>query len=71
MTLPRFLDCAYTLLFDEYQRLGMDLLTAGEKLQEWQPQRAQPERAETVNVAAKNTQALQELQGMMMGLGKA
>jgi hypothetical protein len=64
MTLPRFLDCAYVLLFDEYQRLGHDLVTTSEKLSSWG---TVPEKKAEENVAAKNTQALQELQSMISG----
>jgi hypothetical protein len=71
MTLPRFLDCAYVLLFDEYQRLGHDLVTAAEKLSDWGPVAREPERRQEENLAAKNTAALQELQTMMMGVRKA
>jgi hypothetical protein len=71
MTLPRFLDCAYTLLFDEYQRLGMDLMTASEKLGDWQTKPAQVEVRREETVAAKNTQAMQDLQKMMMGVSRA
>ena len=68
MTLPRFLDCAFTLLFDEYQRAGQDLLTAMEKLQQWQPG---PERATSVeNVAARNQAAMSQLQAILAGVGR-
>lgn len=32
MTLRHFIDVAFTLLVEEYQRLGMDLLTALDKV---------------------------------------
>jgi hypothetical protein len=35
MTLKQFLDAAHVMLFDEYQRVGVDLLTAIEKTAQW------------------------------------
>jgi hypothetical protein len=72
MTLPRFLDCSFTLLFDEYQRLGHDISTATEKLADWMP--GKPEQAQVVKIetqASKNDQALTQLQQMMMGVKKS
>lgn len=70
MTLPRFLDCAFTLLFDEYQRLGQDMVTTMEKLQDWQPGKPRPagKKEAPVSTAAKNTQALTDLQTMLAGV---
>lgn len=71
MTLPRFLDCSFTLLFDEYQRLGHDILTAQEKLSDWAPggtEQVQAVRQESAS--AKNDQALAQLQSVMMGVSK-
>jgi hypothetical protein len=69
MTLPRFLDCAYVLLLDEYQRAGQDLLTAVDKLSQWAPRR--DEREKQVDMAAQNTAAMQSFQAMMSGVRKA
>lgn len=80
MKLGHFLDAAYALLVQEYQRLGTDLTTALKQLSEWQAggpkeevteevvQRERP--SSEVITAQQNAQALAELQSMMAGVGK-
>lgn len=74
MRLPRFLDCAYALLFEEYQRLGLNIVDASERLEEWRRERV----AEAVNavatpdedaVARQNVRSLIELQAAMQSVG--
>lgn len=72
MTLPRFLDCSYTLLFDEYQRMGHDILTAMEKLADWAPGKTvdTPIVVKQEALVSKNDQALAELTSMLAGVRK-
>ena len=70
MDLRQFLNAAYALLVEEYQRLGMDLLTAIEKVAE-SIGLTIPEPAvatEKIPTAADNDRALAELKKMMGGL---
>ena len=71
MTLRRFLDASYTLLVEGYTSVAphrFDLWSAVEKVEEsWKRDPDVPERAD---VAAKNDQALAQLQAMMSGVSK-
>jgi len=69
VTLPRFLDCAYVLLLEEYQRAGQDLLTAVSSLSKWAPGQQEPEQFNEEAVAARNTASMQMFQKMMRGTG--
>lgn len=75
MTFPRFLDCAYALLFEEYQRLGLDIVTVGERMEEWRKDRRRPDEAAASEVtkeealARQNEQSLLELQAVMGSVG--
>jgi len=74
MSWPRFLDCAYTLLFDEYQRLGLDIVTVSERMEDWRRERVSDESAaaaapSAAAVARQNTQSLGELQAAMASIG--
>ncbi len=64
MTLRRFIDVAFAILVEEYQRLGVDLLSAIEKVTalggEVEPE---PEK-----VAAENTRSMDALLAMMGGV---
>lgn len=64
MTLRRFVDVAFTILVEEYTRLGTDLLTAIDKVAalgtDGEPA---PEK-----VAENNAQSMQALMGMMGGV---
>lgn len=71
MTLPRFLDCAFTLLFDEYQRLGQDMVSAMEKLQDWQSGKPRREEKTVETAAVRNAESMRQLQTMMLGVRKA
>jgi len=68
MSLRRFLDCAYAILIEEYTRLGTDLLSAIEKVDESLGLRDPLERAERQASPADNDRALAELQKMMGGI---
>jgi hypothetical protein len=72
MTLRRFLDVAYAILVEEYQRLGMNLMDALEKLENMKARTvkkdgvsAEPTEAE---IARQNEASLREL-NKMMGVG--
>jgi hypothetical protein len=64
MTLRRFIDVAFAILVEEYQRLGVDLLSAIEKVTalggEGEPE---PEK-----VAVDNTRSMDALMTMMAGV---
>jgi len=70
MTLRQFLDAGYTLLIEEYQRLGMSLMEALEKLE---PMRAHVPRADVpvseAVVVSENEASMRKLVQMMGGLG--
>lgn len=77
MTLGHFLDAAYVVLADEYQRIGTDLQTTLKELEQYRaggPGEEQPEleitrqpRNEEARLAAENERGLAELQKMMAG----
>jgi hypothetical protein len=69
MTLRRFLDIAYALLVEEYQRLGQPLLTAIESASEWgartiKPEETPQEREEAEEVR-RNQESLKRFKEMM------
>lgn len=72
MTLSRFISCAYAMFVEEYQRVGTDLLTAIEKVNESIGLTvAKPEAAvatEHVPSSRENDRALAELQKLVGGL---
>ena len=74
MTMRHFLACAYAMLVDEYQRIGIDLLSALEKvnnslgLSALSHEQSVEASDEKVPTAADNTQPLAELQQMMGGV---
>ena len=63
MTLRRFIDVAFAILVAEYQRLGVDLLAAIEKVGAL----GGPEPVPEVPVV-DNKQSIQELMGMLAGV---
>lgn len=70
MTLRRFLNVAYAILVEEYQRLGIDLVTALEKIEglaESTPPAEGP-RPQPKTVIASNQASMQALQGMLAGV---
>lgn len=79
MKLGHFLDAAYALLVEEYQRLGTDLATTIKQLAQWQAGGPKDEEeivvqqntASDVATARQNAQALAELQTMMAGVGRS
>jgi hypothetical protein len=75
--LRRFLDIAYAILVEEYQRLGIDLMTTIEKLSDFAVGSRKTDGESRVqevtepseqNVVKQNQQAMAELQKMMGGL---
>ena len=72
LSLRRYLDCAYALLVEEYQRLGKDLMTATEELKDYRspaPDVPVSTAAKSeADVARQNEESLRELQRMMGGL---
>lgn len=72
MSLRRFIDVAFAVLVEEYQRLGADLLSALEKVAALgrDPEAATAERSapEPEVVAAKNSQSMEALMSMMAGV---
>ena len=64
MTLRRFVDVAFAILVAEYQRLGVDLLSAIEKVSALGGD-AEPERDE---VAVQNQRSMEQLMGMLGGV---
>lgn len=64
MTLRRFIDVAFAVLVEEYQRLGIDLVTALEKVS------ALGTTAETEPAAASvdNARSIDQLMSMMGGV---
>ena len=67
MTLRHFLDAAYVLLVEEYQRIGTNLMDAIDKTGEFRAS-SKPEEAETANEAARNEASLRQLEQMMAGV---
>lgn len=67
MTLRRFLDCAYTLLVEEYQRIGLDLMTALEKVAEWRAGARETDVLVPAD-ARQNDQAMNLLMAKMAGV---
>ena len=67
MSLRRFLNVAYAILVEEYQRLGIDLISALEKVSEL----GESKETRTVTrpvpraVAASNEQSMNMLQSML------
>lgn len=67
MSLRRFLNVAFAILVEEYQRMGTDLISALEKVGELGEQKienAQP-RAKPRAVEASNERSMAMLQGLM------
>lgn len=79
LTLRKFLDAGYAILVEEYQRLGIDLLTAVEKLGSFAAGRPDPgdelqteaPPPPTQGVVAQNQASMAELQKMMAGVARA
>lgn len=66
MTLRRFVDVAFAILVEEYQRLGVDLLSAIEKVGALGGETSAEPPAE--KVAADNAQSMATLMGMLGGV---
>jgi hypothetical protein len=67
MTLRHFLDSAYTLLVEEYQRLGIPLLTALDHAAKWSAGGKREEAGDPAEaaIARQNEQSLKELEKLM------
>ena len=65
MTLRRFIDVAFAILVEEYQRLGTDLLTAIDRVSALGS--SEPSEAE-VPAAVDNAKAMEQLMGMVVGV---
>jgi hypothetical protein len=69
MTLRRFIDAGYTILVEEYQRLGIDLVSALEKVSDLGlTQREVQERAAPPPDRVDNDQSMKMLTGMLAGV---
>jgi len=66
LSLRRFVDVGFAVLVQEYQRLGVDLLSAIEKVAALGVRPV--EEQEAVEVAAQNSQSMEQLQQMMGGV---
>ena len=67
MTLRSFMSAAYSLLVGEYQRLGIDLASAVEKVNESIHLKVAPAVTERTPTVVDNDRALADLQRMMGG----
>jgi hypothetical protein len=67
MTLRRFIDVAFAILVEEYQRLGTDLLTAIDKVGLLGMPDSEDNVAPTPT-AVDNARAMDQLMGMMGGV---
>ncbi len=64
MTLRRFIDVGFAILVEEYQRLGVDLLSAIEKVSAL----GDPEGAAAEPEKIDNKQSVQQLMAMLGGV---
>lgn len=67
MRLRHFLDAAYALLVEEYQRIGVNLMDAIDKTLEYRSGE-KPEQAKEISEAAHNAASLQKLNSLMAGV---
>lgn len=70
MSLRRFLNVAYAILVEEYQRMGIDLISALEKVADLGGGKATEHTTQAVPkvVAAANEQAYNAIGAMMAGV---
>jgi hypothetical protein len=71
MTLRRFLDAAFALMVEEYQRLGSPLIETLEQLGEYRARSSEAPSVEKVeqDIARRNEESLRQLQQLMGGVG--
>lgn len=79
MSLVAFLDAATTLLFEEFQRVGLGAFEAFDKVREWAAgtvaglgivtETPVEEPAERVPTAAENARSMQEFMSRLAGVG--
>jgi hypothetical protein len=69
MSLRRFLNVAFNILVEEYQRMGVDLISALEKVAEW-GEVAVTEVAHRAS-PVQNEQSMATLQGMLSNVSNA
>lgn len=67
MNLKQFLDAAYVILVDEYQRIGIDLLSAIEKVAQWTAGASE----DSPPPSHQNEQAMTLLKGRLSGVSGA
>jgi hypothetical protein len=67
MTFPRFLDCAFVLLVEDYQRIGLDIMSAFSRLHE----KIQPseEGVPVQSTVVDNQRSMSELQNLLQATG--
>ena len=72
LSFKRFLDISYSILVDEYQRSGMNLVAALEAVRQYASgfSTETPETVSSGSVVAQNQQAMAQLQAMMKGVKK-
>lgn len=63
MSLRRFLNVAFAILIEEYQRMGVDLISALEKVSEWAE--GTSTQASAAVSSHQNEAAMAALQGML------
>lgn len=69
MSLRRFLNVAYIILMEEYQRIGFDLVTALDKVAEWRERSDLEKDVSDVPVDARqNEQAMSLLKARLSGV---
>jgi hypothetical protein len=74
MSLRRFLNVAFAILVEEYQRMGVDLISALEKVAEWSEGAvAKPVSAASppAQSPSQNQQSMAMLEGMLAGVPNA
>lgn len=73
MSLRRFLNVAYAILVEEYQRMGSDLVGAMKKLNDLSepPVAGAPVRSAPAAVAASNAASMELLKGMLQDVPNA
>lgn len=68
MNLRQFLNVAYTLMLEEWIRVGVGLEQALENMASWREGGPPSEETLEANLAAQNQSAMEQLQAQMMGL---
>lgn len=76
MSLPRLLDCATTMLYEEFQRGGASVFDAFDYVRQWSEGKASvavsadaAAEEEHVPDAAENTRSMSEFMSLLGGIG--